>query len=283
MKKIILVFFILAGVMNLFGGDNSHDALKAISFYKPNYVILGYDSKNVDFLNEYPEYSQIADNIESSMLKISFSFKYEIFKPYKIGFYVGMNQRLFFSFFQESAPMQEIIFSPEVFWRFESGYNFAGDLEIPVVDYVQIGLWEHMSNGGFGELSRAWERVYVQTQLSVGPSYLKAGLNMKVFYFWKTIENPEIADNVGNFEAMVFAKLVDPDKQLDLEELYIKSGIGYSNDNFDVDKLWVEAGVSSRPLFGRVRGYAQFWHGYGESLIAYNEKTTAIRAGIILE
>jgi outer membrane phospholipase A len=58
-----------------------------------------------------------------------------------------------------------------------------------------------------------------------------------------------------------------------------------SSYGFDASKGWLEAGLKFRMLLRSIQPhiYILLFHGYGESMINYNKKTTAIRAGILLD
>lgn len=61
------------------------------------------------------------------------------------------------------------------------------------------------------------------------------------------------------------------------EEFYIRGG---SHER----KGWIEAGLRFRPITNSFNStiLIQVFHGYGESLISYDEKETTVRAGLIL-
>ena len=75
----------------------------------------------------------------------------------KLGIYLGYTQTMFWGLFEDSGPFKEINFKPELFFRFESGYNFLNDVVIPLFDYFQAGLGAPLQRPG-RDISRGWDR-----------------------------------------------------------------------------------------------------------------------------
>lgn len=241
---------LITGEENLFR-EESNNLYSSVSFYKPNYVIIG----NKD-----------------DQAKVQLSFKYEIFND--TGIYFGYSQTMFWMVYDRSSPFTEINFNPELFWHYGNEKN-----------YFQLGLYEHKSNGKDRPESRSLDRSYLQLQLSTGKSLI-AGINIKTFYNWnKSEENEDINDYTGYYEAKIFFRVIKSPfpRIIDKEELYIRGGTGGDNGGFDTNKGWVEAGLQFRGLFKSVQPqfFIQGFYGYGESLIGYNEKDKAIRFGIL--
>ena len=179
------------------------------------------------------------------------------------------------------SPFTEIDFNYDFFWRFQSGYNFADDYKIPFVDYVQLGLWEHISNGmpdtgDENSLSRGIDRIYVQFQASIG-SWLKFGLNFKYFYVLyitynnEEHDNPDIQDYIGSFICRPFIILYNKGLD-DTMELYGEIAAGGGPNGLDfIDKGYLEIGFKSYKLLSRFRIYAQYYQGYFESILNYDK------------
>jgi phospholipase A1/A2 len=229
--------------------------------------------------------------IGDDQVKLQFSLKYDFFYPFmnKIGLYLGYTQLMLWDIYKLSGPFKCIDFNPEVFWRFESGNNFLDDAKLPGFDYIQLGFWEHLSNGKDGLDSRGYYRSYVQLQLST-PFWINFGVNLKAFYVWAKEENSDIEDFLGNYEAMVFLRILD-DQNRELEEIYCRFASGGGLFGLDFSKGYQEIGVKVRPIVARIRPYIQLYRGYGESIITYNAATSnslynrdfSVRIGIIVE
>lgn len=262
MRKIFLFIILLILCFQVFGQENPWKS--AISGYKPIYFITG---------------------IGEDQVKIRVSFKFDLFYPNKIGFYFGYTQLMFWDFYKFSAPFTEIDFNYDIFWRFESGYNFANDYEIPFVDYIQVGLLEHTSNGMPGpedpddpdvvNLSRGYDRIYLQFQAGIG-SWLRFGLNFKYFYCLYILynknphDNPDIQEYIGSFVCRPFLVLYNKGLD-DTMELYgeFAAGGGVNGLNF-TERGFLEIGFKSYKLLSRFRIYAQYYQGFCESLLNYN-------------
>lgn len=261
-RMLSLISLFLFATFPLFANDLTADG--TISAYKPNYIIMTWP----------PE-----------PLKLQVSMKYDFFFPWKVGLYAGYSQLMIWDIFASSSPFREMEYNPEIFWRFESKNNFLDDVDLPGVDYLQLGFFEHRSNGEEGTNSRSYNRSYIEAQLSVG-DLINFGVNGKYFYMYTLFENPDIQDYMGSFEAKLFLKVrgIEDGKRVDYEEYYIAFGTGGGKNGLDFSKGWQEAGVKIRSFFSRVRPYVQLYNGYNETLLHYNRKSEfVVRAGLIFE
>lgn len=255
---LLLALTLLAGISFAFSLENN----SPISAYNPSYFIIGPD-----------------------LAKIQISFKYDIFYPWNLGLFIGYSQKMFWEIYKLSDPFSDIDFNPELFFKFESKNNFLNNADLGFIDYFQLGLFEHKSNGEDGTNSRGYDRSYVQIQVSWG-DFLNIGANIKYFYIYPSqiADNPSIQNYIGSFEWKVFLKLKGKPEKVDYEELYAAFGTGGGMNGFDFSKGWQEYGFMVRTLFSRIRPYIQVWHGYGESLLDYNRDAGwEYRIGLIFE
>lgn len=224
-----------------------------VSIYRWNYVVFGNRDDQV---------------------KAHLSLKYEFIK--ESGIFLGYSQSMFWMLYEKSSPFSDINFNPDVFWVYGGKLNF-----------LQLGLWEHKSNGKDGLASRAWDRSYAQFQVSAG-RHFNAGLDMKAFYYWSIArENEDIEDYTGYYEAKIFFRFIesDPGSITENEEIYFRGGTGKGHYGFDVNKGWIEAGLKFRLPFWSIQPhfFIQGFYGYGESLAEYNRKDRAVRAGFLIK
>jgi len=173
---------------------------------------------------------------------------------------------------KESSPFRDTNHEPEVFLTFTTPYHAFG-AQVPVVSF---GL-SHQSNGRSGIQSRSWHRVYARATLE----YEKYYFSIKPW--WRIPErskrgpddakgddNPDIHKYLGYFELRGFRRYGD-------NELSIMVRNNLHSDN----KGAIEFGYSY-PFAKTKRGYVQLFHGYGDTLLDYNHRTTRIGIGIML-
>ncbi len=235
-----------------------------LSLYKQSYLVLG----NMD-----------------DQVKAQFSFKFDPFYSLidNLGLYLAYTQLMDWRFYDKSSPFRDINFNPEVFLRLESQKNVFRNVDLGPLDYLQLGFFEHKSNGKEGADSRSWNRGYVQFQLSVG-STLNFGVNIKYFLMYlKMIEeqNRDIQRYIGSWETTVFFRHMKNGK-LGLFELYVRFGAGGGPGGFNFYKGWQEWGIIFPSPLQHVRPYLQMFHGYGEYLLGYNKQRTDTWGGTFL-
>ena len=125
----------------------------------------------------------------------------------------------------------------------------------------------HQSNGSGGKLERSWNRAYLQTTYNDN-TYL---LDLKIWdiIFRSTssdLHNSDIGNYLGYYQLTLGCKIYRNSFTV------LFRSIQYPT----IELNW------SFPLFGVLDGYIQFFSGYGQSLIEYNNHTNAIGVGISL-
>jgi phospholipase A1 len=259
-------------------------SMPGFSSYKPIYFVMGWG--NLD------ETSRLQSN---DLVLVNFSMKYDPFYKIKLGLYLGYTQTMFWGLFEDSGPFKEINFKPELFLRFESGYNFLGDAVVPGLDFLQLG-WEHRSNGQAGAISRGWDRAYAQLQLGFGEAvHLGAGVKWFEFIdldldgvddgvannkFLSLVDNPDVRDYTSNFEFNVTVNLDIPVFPL---KAVLSAGPGGGPYGFNFLRGWQQLDVYFLKLAGNLRPYLQVWNGYGQSIENYNQASFNAHAGLAIE
>lgn len=171
-----------------------------------------------------------------------------------------------------SSPFRETNYEPELFLTMP--FTWA-PLNIDAT-LLMLGF-SHQSNGQSGSLSRSWNRLYARFIWEQGDF---------VFSFkpWYRIpesakdspsdprgdDNPDIEDYMGHFE---FAAGYRKDQQ-EITALF-RNNLS-SNNKGAIQIEW------TFPLLQNVRGYIQYFNGYGENLIDYNVHTERIGVGFLL-
>ncbi len=247
-----------------------------ITPHKMNYILPVSISDSIN-KEAYSGFSNWAENLEDIEAKFQISIKVPLITN---SLFVEGDQ-VFFGFTLQSwwqiysnkisKPFRETNYQPEFFYFAPIDFHpFSGN------SALIIGA-EHQSNGRSQLLSRSWNRIYF--------TYLYEKRNFALsFRPWYRIpedkktdpmssqgdDNPDILDYMGHFELTMVYKLHQE------YEFSVKA-----RDNFANRNGFIELGVTF-PLSGKLKGYAQFSSGYGESLIDYNYNQKRFGLGIAL-
>jgi phospholipase A1 len=171
-----------------------------------------------------------------------------------------------------SSPFRETNHEPELFMLFDTDWRFPGFDNSTTV----VGL-SHESNGQGGDLSRSWNRVYLNlllerrnTVVSFKPWYRIPEREKESPDDPGGDDNPDINHYMGNWELGLLAI-----RGKSTFTVLIRNNLSHDN------KGAVQLGWS-HPLSGKVKGYMQLFDGYGDSLIDYDHRTTRIGVGFLL-
>jgi len=246
-----------------------------ITPHKMNYILpVSFTNKNNK--DVYRIVNDWADHLEDMEAKMQMSFKV----PLNTGDLFVKGDALFFGFTLQSwwqvysdnisKPFRETNYQPEFFYSTPLGLS-VGDTN----SAFMVGL-EHQSNGRSQYLSRSWNRIYLNWlfeyenfALSFKPWYRLPEDNKVYIYDSDGDDNPDIDDYMGYFQlGMAY--------QWDEFEFHFRG-----QQNFSTQRGGAEIGVTF-PMWGKLRGYLQYYGGYGESLIDYNHSQHRIGIGFAL-
>jgi phospholipase A1 len=238
--------------------------------HKPNYLII---SNNIGSPNERP-FNEAFPNKDTHLqpweTKFQISFKVPVVRDLfnKADLFIAYTNRSFFQQFnkEDSAPFRDSNHEPEVWLSFKNNAKVLGFQN----RVIRTGF-SHQSNGQSGSLSRSWNRVYVDFLFERDNWYFSLKPWWRVPEDSDNDDNPDIDEFLGNFELGGIYK-----HQQHNFSFLVRNNLR-SNDNHGA----VELGWSF-PISKNVRGYAQWFNGYGESLIDYDAHTNSLGFGIQL-
>lgn len=242
--------------------------------HKMNYILPATYTSDLN-TEQYTDEGNWSDNLKNTEAKFQLSLKVPIARSIfrdddQISF--GFTLQSWWQVYATdiSSPFRETNYQPEIFyltpldWRPYDGLTG-----------LMVGL-EHQSNGRSHTLSRSWNRAYLNFfyakdnfVLSFRPWYRLAEDEPSSPQNPGGDDNPDIRDYMGNFE-LTFA--------YDLGEYEV---VYTGRRNFSTSNSGGELGFTF-PLSGRLKGYLQYTHGYGESLIDYNHSQNRFGIGIAM-
>lgn len=170
-----------------------------------------------------------------------------------------------------SAPFRETNYQPELFYlRPLDWHLFGGNTGLV------FGI-EHQSNGRTQLLSRSWNRLYTtflwekgNTAITFKPWYRLREDDKENIDDSDGDDNPDIEHYMGHFELRGSYQLND-------QKFSFMSRNNLRSDNKGAIEIsW------SFPLYGHLKGFVQYFNGYGESLVDYNISQERIGIGILL-
>lgn len=238
----------------------------ALLSHRPNYIMpFSYWSDP----NEAP-YAPVGGKfLEAQEAKFQLSIKVPVIRHVftdRSSLWFGYTQQAWWQLYNDesqiSRPFRETNHEPELMLDTITDFEVLGLRN----RLIRIGL-NHQSNGQSRPLSRSWNRVYASFVLEWGDVAIALRPWYRLPETAEEDDNPYIIDYMGHF---------------DLNAAWRNGEHQYSlmwRRNFATDKGAIQVDYSF-PLNGKIRGYVQIFHGYGESLIDYNHKATRIGVGI---
>lgn len=236
---------------------------KHISGYDPFYFIAGPDSPNAKFQVSI-KYQLV--NAESRLAAQAPALK---------GFHFAYSQTSLWDWNGESAPFFDSSYRPEMLYRWERAAGGGAS------DWYRLDLQagaQHESNGKGGADSRSLNIAYLRPTLTVGkPDSLQLSLSPRAWvYVLDLDDNPDMEDFRGYVDLRA---VVGWAKGVQL------SAIGRMGDDRNRGSVQLDL---TYPMMKLLAGsfsfylHAQYFNGYGESLLLYNQRGDSWRLGFSL-
>ncbi|MEI6893977.1 MAG: phospholipase A [Colwellia sp.] len=247
----------------------------AILPHKPNYILpfTYFDAVETPYVDLLA--GRHLDNVEA---KFQISLKYVITEDLfvkNLDLYAAYTATSWWQAYNSdiSAFFRETNYEPELIMVYNAPWSLFG----MTVDQTSLSF-THQSNGQAEASSRSWNRL-IAGFIVVDDNLI---WDLRLWYRIPEEEksalddptgddNPDIQDYMGYGELGLLWK-VNEDHNIDFI---------FRNNLKSDNKGAIQIGWSF-PLSTHLRGYVEYYNGYGESLIYYNEKTSRLGIGVKL-
>ena len=243
----------------------SLDRSYSLTPHLPNYL-LAYSLRNNPNI---PNVTDSQGELDKQEAVLQISVKFPLWR--KI---LGTENDLLFSYTSKSwfqaynsalsKPFRETNYEPEIFYRHYGGLKLPAGIRLAGWDFG----YNHQSNGRSEPLSRSWDRLMGRLALDVTPR-----LSMIVRAWYRIPESEATDDNPDIHHYMGYGDLRavwTPNRNT--FTAMIRPGTRETGFEFS----W------SYPITRHLRIFTQYYNGYGESLIDYNQKVERIGIGFAI-
>ncbi len=240
-----------------------------ITPHKPNYILpVTYNSK-LDTANYVS--GTYDDDLQKVEVKFQLSLKVPLAKRFVFdnsNLWFAYSQLAFWQLYNSalSSPFRETNYEPELMWVFHTDYKLFGFRN----SLISLSL-NHQSNGQSDPISRGWNRIIANFVFDKGNYVFSLRPWYKIPRSAEDDDNPDINDYMGYGEFGALYRYNNHQVTLMLR----------NNLDFDNNRNTFELNYTF-PINERLKGIAQYFNGYGESMIDYNHRSNRIGIGILL-
>ena len=279
MKKIKLIVFICILLVEAIAlADNDDDSAVAeriqqeasvttnpyiVALYKPSYILPFYYTGS-PYESLYKGTTPEDQKVKQLEFKAQFSFKLPVIMGLlgkHSSLEIAYTQLMYWQFYVKSQYFRETDYEPEIFIHKRIIPNWWADLGVV-----------HQSNGRGGEMERSWNRTYLKIVFSRGNWMVNLRPWVLIFTSDSSdLHNKDISKYLGHGDAVVAYKIAGHTVSVMLRN-QLESG--FKRGAVELD--W------SFPIYKAIKGYVQFFSGYGQSLIEYNHRTDSCGIGLVL-
>ncbi|MFZ4715819.1 MAG: phospholipase A [Bacteriovoracaceae bacterium] len=239
----ILIFFLSTGLL-------AEESRLTYYAHKPSYLING----SPDFKGQA-------------------SFKYQLIKDFDL--YLGSKNIIIWEISKASSPITDANYNPDFFYRLRTEKSW--------LESMDFGFFDHESNGRAGIESRSVNRNYIQLNHHFHLDQKELFITNNFFTSYHVDkETPDFRKYTGIFESTL--RLTHLASFLAYDELMFRFFFGgkYSTDpskgGQEISYLFKFKNFRFEPDF-----MIQYYHGYKESMLSYNQSHDSVRFGIVLK
>jgi phospholipase A1 len=205
--------------------------------------------------------------------KLQLSFKAPIVKDAPL--YFAYTQQMFWNLRETSKPFQDSTYNPDLIYRWNTDYG--------VLSSIDFAPWSHTSNGKKDKDSRSYNKHYIKFNLDHERTswIFRGGVQLSYLYDYEDT-NINIQDYIGPL-GISFSAIQLFNGWVDKSEfgVLITPGGKYADDwgrgGYQFSWSFRLGGLELMPAF-----YLQYYVGYAETLLNYDQRVNEFRAGFIL-
>ncbi len=223
--------------------------------------------------NRKPEHTGEIDTVKEAEAAFQLSMKVKLWQDVflqDMDLWFGYTQRSFWQIYavNDSSPFRETNYEPEILLNFRTNYALLGGH----LRTITLGL-NHQSNGRAEPLSRSWNRLEGYFNWERGPFVVQ----LRTWY-----RLPESEDEDDNPDIHRFMGIGELWAHYDIGNhrlgAMLRNNFRFNENRGALQLEWVfPMGLNS------LKGYVQYFNGYGESLLDYDHSVNKIGVGVILD
>lgn len=255
-------------------GDEYKTGLFNFRAYQPNSVLLWRHSTNPNQQPHTPTQRVVTPkNLQANELRYHLSVKTKLWENIfqsPLDLWFAYTQQSSWQIYNTniSSPFRETNYEPEIILTIPMHNASLDDFLGLRLKMINIGL-SHQSNGQSTPLSRSWNRLYVSTGLEKSRFLLTVRAWQRIRENASNDDNPDIGKFMGSGDVRA-TWFGDKSAVTLLSRYNLASGKGAMQLN------WIF------PLSGHLKGYAEFFSGYGETLADYNQYQNLAGIGLLI-
>lgn len=241
--------------------------------HKSNYIMpVTYNANvNTDSYEPFKEFDPEAGDLDEVEAKYQISFKVPLVTGLlndRAEIWFAYTQVAYWQLYNSdrSSPFRETNYEPEVLLGFRSNYKLASINQSLIV----LGF-NHQSNGRSKPLSKSWNRIVLNF------IFEKENFVIMVKPWWRIPEDKEDDDNPDIDKYLGYGEITANYKiRKNVFGILLRNNFRQDNNLTTVQLDW------SFPLNNRLDLYVQYFNGYGDGMVDYNNRNHRIGVGVML-
>lgn len=206
-------------------------------------------------------------------IKLQVSFKTPLVRTWPL--YFGYTQLMFYAFDDHEKSFRDLTYNPQLFYRYQPR-NWGW------LKSFDFGFFDHNSNGKPGAIHRSYNDEYVGVNFEKQSTRWLTRFSVRAQYLWGLEQtNLDIQDYIGPLAfKLTFIQLWK--SWLDKTEIGLQAIPGgkfankWDKGGYQLSMSFRLGGIQLVPAF-----YLQYYNGFAETLLNYNQRVNDFRAGLI--
>jgi len=244
--------------------------LYTLTPHRRNYLMpIAYNrSPNKSVYQGTAEADMDPDKIE---VKFQVSLKYKLIDDLfdkNLDFYLAYTNLSYWQAYSgnPSSVLRDTNHEPEAWLQYNTNWDLLGIKS----RIIRVGAW-HQSNGKGEPFSRSWNRLYANF------IFEKDNLVFEIKPWYRLPEdnedddNPDIKKYYGHGELSGLYKWNEHNLSF-----MLRNNLRSSENKGAIEVGW------TFPLYNKIKGYLQYFNGYGQSILDYDSSANTIGIGIAL-